>query len=81
MTIAVEEVHRAPKALKYDSFACPLIPLTLTSNQIQNALTSATPAFLETFSRTVTSTQNMESEKLAAFKCLQAWVAWGLTGK
>ncbi|KIM23910.1 hypothetical protein M408DRAFT_248853 [Serendipita vermifera MAFF 305830] len=65
MTIAVEEVHRAPRNL---------------NNQIAHALNSAAPAFLETFSRTVTLAQNTLSERHAAFQCLHAWVTWGLTG-
>ncbi|PVF99237.1 ARM repeat-containing protein [Serendipita vermifera] len=65
MTIAVEEVQRAPRS---------------TSNQISHALTSAIPAFMETFAATVTSHSNPESERLTALKCLQAWVVWGLPG-
>ncbi|KAG8821907.1 hypothetical protein FRC19_007021 [Serendipita sp. 401] len=65
MTIAVEEVHRAPKG---------------SNNHIADAVNAAIPSFMDTFTSTVLSSTSKETENLLALKCLQSWIGWGLSG-
>ncbi|KAG8802127.1 hypothetical protein FRC17_006479, partial [Serendipita sp. 399] len=66
MTIAVEEVHRAPRG---------------SNHHIADAVNAAIPSFMDTFGSTVLASTSAETEKLLALKCLQSWIGWGLSGK
>ena len=51
------------------------------SVQIDQGLSNAVPVFMRFFMETTSDASASISERVAALKCLQAWIAWGLTGK
>ena len=51
------------------------------SVQIDQGLSDAVPVFMRFFSETTSDVSASIAERVAALKCLQAWIAWGLTGK
>jgi len=51
------------------------------SVQTDQGLTDAVPVFMRFFMETTSDASASIAERVAALKCLQAWIAWGLTGK
>ena len=51
------------------------------SVQIDQGLSDAVPVFMRFFMETTSDASASVAERVAALKCLKAWIAWGLTGK
>ena len=51
------------------------------SVQIDQGLSDAVPVFMRFFMDTTSDASALIAERVAALRCLQAWIAWGLTGK